>query len=211
MTAYAKKSDLELAAFIVQGNDQAFSELVSRHTDRFFALAYRTLQNQGDAEDVVQAAFIKFWQRPQLWNSDKSKFTTWFYRVIINACHDLRRRGVKQKSLEVTLAQETISSVSSEEQGIEKRQAERWRKNCIESGIRSLPAAQRDALNLVVYCEVAQKEAAEILGIKLKALESVLYRAKRNLIEHVEKASTERSATLAPLNQQLEKVANEKS
>ena len=198
MTAYANKSDLELADFIVQGNDQAFSELVSRHTDRFFALAYRTLQNQGDAEDVVQTAFIKFWQRPQLWNSDKSKFTTWFYRVIINSCHDLYRRGLKQKSLENSLAHEYIASVESEELCIEKRQAERWRKNCIESGIRSLPAAQRDALNLVVYCEVAQKEAAEILGIKLKALESLLHRAKKNLVKHVDEQALSSSTKQQP-------------
>lgn len=201
MNAYANKSDLDLAGFIVQGNDEAFAELVSRHTDRFFALAYRTLQSRVDAEDVVQTAFIKFWQRPQLWNSDKSKFTTWFYRVVINACHDLHRRSLKQKILETSLAQQSMTSVDSEELGVEKRQAERWRKNCIESGIRSLSASQRDALNLVVYCEIAQKEAAEILGIKLKALESLLHRAKKNLVKHVEK-----QALLTPSKHQQPRV-----
>lgn len=203
MTAYTNNTDLELAGFIVQGNDDAFAELVSRHTDRFFALAYRTLQNRGDAEDVVQTAFIKFWQRPQLWNSDKSKFTTWFYRVVINACYDLHRRGVKQQSLETSLAQEYISSVDSVELSMEKWQDERWRNNCVESGIRSLSASQRDVLNLVVYCEVAQKEAAEILGVKLKALESLLHRAKKNLVKHVEE-----QALSSSIKQQSRAVAH---
>jgi len=207
VSAYANKSDLELACFTAQGNDLAFAELVGRHTDRFFALAYRTLQHRGDAEDVVQAAFIKFWQRPHLWNVGKSKFTTWFYRVIINACHDLQRRRVNQKSLEYSLVERSDSAVESEEFGVEKRESETWRRACIESGIRGLPLSQRDALNLVVYCEISQKEAAQILGIKLKALESLLYRAKKNLAKHVDQKQSQERAEFSPLTEQQEAVA----
>ena len=202
MAEYASKSDPQLVALICQGNQYAFAELVQRHTDLFFALAYRTLQSGGDAEDVVQKAFIKFWQRPQLWNPDKSKFTTWFYRVIINACHDLQRRGARQRVLESSLAEQSEVCVDSEELGIEQRQLESWRRECVESGIRALPTSQRAALNLVVYCEIAQKEAAEILGVKLKALESLLQRAKKNLIKHVQEKSLE-----SPLTEQIKTEA----
>ena len=186
MSETAIKSDLELAELVRQGCHLAFGELVTRHTDRFFALAYRTLQNQRDAEDVVQAAFIKFWQRPELWNAEQSKFTTWFYRVIVNACHDLHRKAATQRSFESTLAEGPSLFVASEEVGMAIRQSDEWRKQCVESGIQILPIAQRDALNLVIYCEIAQKDAADILGITLKALESTLFRAKKNLSKYVQ-------------------------
>lgn len=187
MSAYSDKTDTQLVEFIVNGNHAAFSEMVTRHTDKFFALAFRTLQNQAAAEDVVQAAFIKFWQRPQMWQANKAKFTTWFYRVIINACHDYQRRHSREVWAEPEVFESALPHSPSEELQADTKQYERWRKSCLESGIRSLPSAQRDALNLVVYGELPQKHAADILGVSLKALESLLVRAKRNLTAHVEK------------------------
>jgi RNA polymerase sigma-70 factor (ECF subfamily) len=186
MTSYDDKSDTELVEFIVNGNHAAFSQLVVRHTDKFFALAYRTLQNQAAAEDVVQMAFIKFWQRPQMWAVEKSKFTTWFYRVIINACHDHQRRFVREMSAEPADFESALPSSPSVERQIDAEQSRCWRQSCLESGIRKLPNSQRDALNLIVYSELPQKQAAEILGISLKALESLLVRAKKNLRKHIE-------------------------
>ena len=207
MNAYADKSDLQLVALISKANEQAFAELVHRHTDRFFALAYRTLGNQGDAEDVVLASFLKLWQRPHLWDPQKSKYTTWFYRVIINACHDLQRKYARQHSLESSLAEQTIINIDSEEALIEKRQTQHWRSQCLESGIIALPASQRDALNLVVYCEIAQKEASEIMGIKLKALESLLHRAKKNLAKYVEQKVNDRTASSSTLKEPIKRGA----
>lgn len=187
MSAYANKSDAELVRFISDGNELAFAELVARHTDRFFALAFRTLRSQGDAEDVLQTAFIKFWQRPHLWRPDQAKFTTWFYRVIINACHDLQRQSSRQMLLQTSFAEQLSVCVDSELTDMENRQTADKRRATVEAGIRALPASQQDALNLVVYSEIAQREAAEILGVSLKALESTLHRAKKNLHDYVEK------------------------
>lgn len=188
MSAYSDKSDAQLAEFIVDGNHAAFAELVTRHTDKFFALAYRTLQHQGDAEDVVQNAFFKFWQRPHLWRADKSLFTTWFYRVIINACHDHKRRYSREVSAEQETFERAMPKSPSEEVNVSDQQELKWRKFRLESAIQSLPASQRDALNLVVYTELPQKQAADILGVSLKALESLLVRAKRNVSKHVANA-----------------------
>jgi RNA polymerase sigma-70 factor (ECF subfamily) len=187
VSSYANKSDAELVRFICDGNELAFAELVVRHTDRFFALAFRTLRVQGDAEDVVQTAFIKFWQRPYLCDTEKAKFTTWFYRVIINACYDQQRQANRQQLLQMSFAEQSNDCVDSELTSIENRQEADWRRESVESGIRALPSKQQDAINLVVYSEIPQKEAAEILGVSLKALESTLHRAKKNLHSHVEK------------------------
>ena len=115
MGGYADQDDAALAALICMGNQSAFAELVERHTDRFFALAFRTLSNRGDAEDIVQSAFIKFWQKPTLWKSSRSKFTTWFYRIVLNACHDHLRRSSKVSYMAPEGLEEKSGSVHSEQ------------------------------------------------------------------------------------------------
>ncbi|RBP53284.1 RNA polymerase sigma factor [Arenicella xantha] len=184
MSAYATIEDQPLVDLIKAGNHAAFAELVNRHTDAFFALAFRSLQNAHDAEDVVQNAFIKFWTRPSMWDPRQAKFTTWFYRVILNACHDLQRRSNRQVNMaseDFDLLESTLATSAT----VEAEQHLKWQRRYLEQAIRSLPTAQRDALNLAVYCEMPQREAAEILGISLKAFESLLVRAKRHLHQFV--------------------------
>lgn len=178
---YTQLSDGDLMPMVVAGNHDAFAELVKRHTQQFFALAFRSLQHQGDAEDVVQNAFIKLWQNPRLWNPEKSKFTTWFYRVIVNACHDYRRKHKRLLGVDDNILEAASEPVTSEQNLLERQQQLNWQQQCLEVAINQLPTSQSDALNLVVYSELPQKQAAEIMGISLKALESLLVRAKRSI------------------------------
>ncbi len=153
-------------------NHQAFSELVTRHSDRFYALSYRTLFNQSDAEDVVQESFLKLWRKPSLWQPKKgSQFTTWFYRLIVNACYDLNK---KKSSQETSLIDQDYEQVA-EDEGISQQLSD------IESALKNLPERQRTALNLCFYEGLTNKEASGIMGIRLKALQSLIMRAKAAL------------------------------
>lgn len=182
-------SDASLMSLTCSGEHNAFAEIVARHTDRYFALAFRTLQNSSDAEDVVQNAFIKLWQKPTAWDGDKSKFTTWFYRVIINACHDHIRKNKNYVSAEEEVLDSMAEPSSSEQASLEQSQTDSWRKKSLTIAIKELPASQRDAINLVVYLAIPQKEVAEIMGLSVKAVESLLVRAKRAISDSVQAQS----------------------
>ena len=91
--AWPDKGDQELLALIQDGSHQAFAELVKRHTERFYRLAYRYVQNRETAEDLVQDAFLRLWENPAIWQPDRnSKFTTWFYRIVVNLCLDWQKK-----------------------------------------------------------------------------------------------------------------------
>lgn len=180
--------DDKLMALVREGNHDAFAELVRRHTQQFFALAQRMLQNTGDAEDIVQNAFIKLWQRPSSWNAGKSQFSTWFYRVILNACHDHQRKHKRWVKADQPFLEAALQPVASEQVLLEQQQNDLQQQRYLEAAIADLPTSQRDALNLVVYSALPQKQAAEIMGISLKALESLLVRAKRSLAKNVAQA-----------------------
>ena len=93
------KSDRELVHDFQKNNDEdAFTELVHRHYSRAYQIAYGTLSNREDAEEVVQDTFVRIHRALPSFRGD-SEFTTWMYRIVINLCNNKFRwqriRGVK--------------------------------------------------------------------------------------------------------------------
>ena len=169
-------SDEELMVRVQSADHEAFSILVSRHTRMFYAAAYRMYPHQDEAEDIVQEAFLKLWHRPEIWKADKgAKFTTWFYRVVTNLAIDYARKKKNTKGSEV-LDRITDDSASQQDtMEVDQQQ------QMLEQAIQKLPERQRIALNLCFYEELSNKEAAEIMEVGVKALESLLMRAKAGL------------------------------
>jgi RNA polymerase sigma-70 factor (ECF subfamily) len=177
--AWRDKDDHELLKLIQEGNGQAFAALVERHTGRFYRLAYRYLQNKEAAEDMVQDAFLKLWENPALWQPERnSKFTTWFYRVVVNLCLDMRKR----KS---AAPLEDDSTVIDERERTEERMIRVQEQEALEKAIAGLPERQRMALNLCFDEGLTNQEAAEVMGLRLKALQSLIMRAKTTLKERM--------------------------
>jgi len=197
MSDWAQESDDGLMAEVRKGNHDAFAALVTRHSQHFYALAYRTLGNQDDAQDIVQNAFVKLWQKPQLWQPNKAKFTTWFYRVIVNACHDYRRKYGRSVNVDNSMFEELSRPVDSEQAALEDKQNVSRQQQALEFSIANLPSSQRDAINLVVYSELPQKQAAQVLGVSLKALESLLIRAKRAMAKTVNEFEDNNAAIMS--------------
>jgi len=178
-TAWPEKDDHELLALIQDGNGQAFATLVERHTERFYRLAYRYLQSKAAAEDVVQDAFLKLWENPAIWQPERnSKFTTWFYRVVVNLCLDLRKRKVP-----VTLDEEI--PLIDDREPVDEAMVKFQEQKALEKEIAALPERQRTALNLCFDEGLSNQEAAAVMGVKLKALQSLVMRAKTTLKERM--------------------------
>jgi RNA polymerase sigma-70 factor (ECF subfamily) len=169
-------ADEELVARIGRGDQGAFHVLVERYLDRSLALAQRILGNRSDAEDVVQDAFLRVWTHAARWRVDGARFGTWFYRVVVNRCLDHTRRAVPV-SLDVAegLADTAPDGVAL----VYRRQIAQQ----VATAMVQLPDRQRAALALCYYEEMSQAEAADVLGVSVGAVESLLVRARRRLRE----------------------------
>jgi RNA polymerase sigma-70 factor, ECF subfamily len=175
MSTPSSETDEQLLGLIQRGNHQAFSTLVERHNLRFYRLAYRYLQSRDAAEDVVQDAFLKLWEDPSRWQAQhRTKFTTWFYRVVVNLCLDRQK-----KKTPVELDSETLLPENGE--SIDETMIRAQEQNRLEKEIATLPERQRTALNLCFDQELTNQEAAEVMGVNLKALQSLIMRAKSTL------------------------------
>jgi RNA polymerase sigma-70 factor (ECF subfamily) len=168
-------SDEELMLKIQNKDSKAFSIIVQRHSSKYYALAFRMLSSVNDAEDLVQNAFTKLWVSSDTWNPKKaSKFTTWFYRVIVNMCLDHKR---KYK----TIYSEFQDYMRGDHDNTDHKLDQAKVRNQVEALIDSLPDRQKAALTLYFHDEFSQKEIATILETSVKGVESLLQRAKKNL------------------------------
>lgn len=174
------KDDHELLALLREGSHAAFAELTRRHSDRFYRLAYRYMRQREAAEDIVQDAFLKLWVHPDQWQpGHNARFTTWFYRVVINLCLDAQKRKTP-----LPLAEEfeiaDDAQAAQDDALIEQRE-----QAALEAAIAALPERQYTALNLCFVNDLSNQEAAEVMGLTLKALQSLIMRAKAVLKEQL--------------------------
>lgn len=171
--------DDDLMRRIGQGDRQAFGRLVSLYVDRASALAGRITGNRSDAEEIVQEAFLRVWQKAPQWRGradhpEGAQFGTWFYRVLVNLCLD-RKRKPGHDPLEA--AGEIVDPALGAAEIAEGHEIGRR----VSAAVDALPERQRAALALCYYDELSNIEAAEILGLSVGAVESLLVRARRTL------------------------------
>ena len=170
----AENSDDGLLSQVAAGDRRAFAQLMDRHIDRAHALARRVLGNKSDAEDVVQDAFMKVWQKAGQWQPGRAQFSTWLYRVVVNRCLDLKRKPVNA-------ALDNVAEQSDDRPDAYEDIETRQRNAKIQAAVADLPERQRTAIALSYTAGMSNAQAAETMEISVKAFESLLVRAKREL------------------------------
>jgi RNA polymerase sigma-70 factor (ECF subfamily) len=157
-----------------QGGDMgAFEELVRRHQRGLFSYLYRMCRNTSDAEEMAQAAMIKAWEKLAGFRG-ASSFKTWLYRIGTNLCLNLRTRRKPTEEMDETLA-------APDSERPEQAFQQKVREDAVRGALERLPADQRAALVLSVYQDMSYKEIAETMGKTVRAVDSLLFRAKTNV------------------------------
>jgi RNA polymerase sigma factor (sigma-70 family) len=159
---------------VAAGDALAFERLVKRHTPMVHAIAWRMLGDAVEAEDVVQETFVKLWVNAKGWTPAGGGLGGWLRRISTNASLDrLRRpRFVSDEALP-----ERVDEAPQADLAIDGAR----RRAAVAASIQALPDRQRAAIVLTYYEGVPNAEAASILGIGVKALESLLVRARQAL------------------------------
>ncbi|SFB08168.1 RNA polymerase, sigma subunit, ECF family [Poseidonocella pacifica] len=174
--AQSDATDDALLARFARGDRVAAQSLTLRLTPRAFAQAKRMLNDVTEAEDVAQEAMLRLWRIAPDWRPGEAKVTTWLYRVVANLCTDRlrRRRGV---------GLDAIAEPEDPAPGAERLLQDRDRASALETALQALPERQREAVVLRHLDGCANPEIAEIMGVGVEAVESLIARGKRKLSE----------------------------
>lgn len=162
-----------------QGDRRAASILVERHTDKIYAVCFRTLRSRAAAEDAAQETFLRLWKHASKWRPKGAKFETWLYRVAMNICLDqLRKR--KREAPEESAPEQADDAPRQDEEVFAAE-----RRVMVGDALASLPDRQRAAITLCHYQELSNIEAAQIMEISVDALESLLARGRLSMRERL--------------------------
>lgn len=167
------KTDEELMLLIANGHRLAFEHLVRRHTAYALAMA-RRLCGAGEAEDVVQDAFIKVWVNAGHWHAGRAKFTTWLYRILANT-------GIDRLRARKTATDIEWDQLADPHPNAEASMDARQENKVVAQAVQKLPEKQRLALALCYQQEMTNREAADVMKVHIKAFEAHLGRARRAL------------------------------
>jgi RNA polymerase sigma-70 factor, ECF subfamily len=173
----APLGDAELLARHVDGDPDAFSELVARHRDRLWAVALRTLGQPEDAADALQNALLSAYRGAAGFRGG-SAVTTWLHRIVVNACLDLaRRRAVRPTE---PLRDDPASELPGRDSV-----SERETSLAVMAALRTLPPEQAAAVVLVDIEGFPVNEVAEMLEVPVGTVKSRCARARARLAEQL--------------------------
>lgn len=168
--------DSELMLRASGGETDAYRELFDRNYARAVNVAYRYLGDKDLAEDVAMDAFAKVYESRRKFRGD-AKFTTYLHRILVNLSINASRRASRtspQDIDELDLASPAETDPAEAAQRAEVARA-------VKKAVLALPDRQRVALILTRYESMSYQNAAESMGVSIKALESLLHRAKHGI------------------------------
>lgn len=181
----APATDRELVARALDGHQPSFGALMTRHRDAVFRLARHHTGDEGEALDVCQEAFISAFASLNRFDPERP-FRAWILRIGINKCRDWARRRAVRRLLRMAKPLDDAQHVADagpdpEAAAISAREMAR-----ISAALASLPANLKDPLILCRMEGLSMAEAADVLGLTEKAVETRIYRARQKLSQILE-------------------------
>jgi len=168
-----------------QNERSAFDELVYLYRNKGFAVAYNFVGNAEDAKDVLQEAFIKVYLNIKKFK-EQAKFSTWFYRIVVNCSLDfLRRRKTMRKVFTQNLLDEEGKVQQFEDKRYEpgKILMNEELSSVLDNCILELPEKQKVCFILKHQNGLSNQEIAHVLKCTISTVKVHLFRAVRNLQE----------------------------
>jgi RNA polymerase sigma-70 factor (ECF subfamily) len=170
-------SDEALLAAYLRGDPQAFGQLVNRHERRIYGLCLRILGNREDAEDATQEAFLAALRKAASFRR-AAAFSTWLYRIAVNAATDqARRRGrARLTTLDPEDAGLTAATGSDLGEAVTAAVA-------VQTALTQVPEEFRVAVVLCDLYRIPYADAAQILEVPVGTVKSRVFRGRAALAD----------------------------
>jgi len=175
-------SDQDLAALAHARRDDACRELLRRYKTDVYRLIVKQIGDADEAMDLTQETFVAGFSALERYDRDRS-FRTWIARIALNKCRDWARRRRVRAFFSRALPLESAHNVATDIPSPDAEATDRRELARVRGAIDQLPQNLREVLLLRGVDEVSQAEAAVILRVSEKTVETRLYRARTKLRE----------------------------
>jgi RNA polymerase sigma-70 factor (ECF subfamily) len=178
-----QENDHSVVRAVLAGDKEAYGVLVRAHSGTVFRVVFRMIGNDADAEEIVQEAFLRGYQRLESFQQ-RSSFGTWIYRIAVNCALDrINRPGIQAeyRAGEENDPDEKTVQVVAQDADPERSLLSREITAVQERAMRRLTATEKTAFVLRHHEERSVNEIAEVLGIAPNAAKNAVFRAVQKL------------------------------
>lgn len=166
---------------ILNGNTQLFSHIVKNYQAQVANLTYKLCGSKLDVEEVTQQVFVELYSALPRFKF-QSKLSTFIYRITVNVVSKLLTHDKRNVPFDEDLSSLRLQPLPSAEQEIVKQE----KINQLRSCIGKLQQEQRTALVLYTFNDFSYKDIASVMQVSLAKVESLIFRAKKNLKKMLE-------------------------
>jgi RNA polymerase sigma-70 factor (ECF subfamily) len=175
--------DRERVLLALDGDQDAFTDLVLDYQRSVYNLTFRMLGDSVEAEDAAQEAFLRAYRNLERYDMTRS-FKTWVLSIASNFCIDIiRKRRLSLLSLDDLLPGEVMSAI--EHQSIEELMVDGERDRSVQEMMALLKADERAIIILRYWNDLSYEEIADALGINVGVVKSRLFRARQALANRI--------------------------
>jgi len=169
-------------------DEDAYHQLIKTNKNRIYSVCFGILRNKEDAEEIAMDVFMKVFDSIHDFKSQSSLYT-WMHRIAITTSLDLVRKRKTKKNfynfIEKVHLDKVIHSLKIKEEQTDSYLLKDEKEKIVHRALSILPESQRVALTLNKIKGIDQKEISEIMGISVTNVQTIIYRAKRNLKKHI--------------------------
>lgn len=169
---------------LASGHNAALNGIMERHAGKLFNYLFRCLQNEEDAGDAAQETFVRVYQNRNKFDPNQ-KFSTWLYTIATNLVKDRYRHRSRHPQVSLDAENETGGNlgetISEIRPGPSESLQEEERAVAVREAVGRLPEELRASLILSEYEELSHAEIGKVLNCSSKAVETRIYRARKQL------------------------------
>jgi RNA polymerase sigma-70 factor (ECF subfamily) len=170
----------------VKGNDRiAFRQLVESYSDFAFSVAFRVINDQDDAKDIVQEAFIKVWEK-RVSIKHNGSFKWWLRKVIVNSCYDLLRKR-KRQTWNISENDQRLMQLLISDEETDKNLTNSELSAVIRTLTGKLSPKQKLVFTLLEIEGLSHDEIAETTGMNKESIKSNLFHARKEICRMIKK------------------------
>jgi RNA polymerase sigma-70 factor (ECF subfamily) len=188
LTLADEPADQALTARAVKGDQQAFAVLMRRHKGWLYRFVRRYVPDAEEAYDVLQESFAAAWSGLSRYDPERP-FEIWLRRIALNKCRDrARKAAVRRVLFGFAGPPESRPEIADPARPPDVAAASSQALSRLEAAIAALPRGLKEPLVLTALEGLSHKEAGEILGMNAKAVETRVYRARKQLASVLERS-----------------------
>ncbi|PIP13381.1 MAG: hypothetical protein COX49_02255 [bacterium (Candidatus Stahlbacteria) CG23_combo_of_CG06-09_8_20_14_all_40_9] len=168
--------DKDFVIRLKSGDKRAFEKLLTEYKNMIYTIVNRMVYNKNKVDDLLADIFVKVYQNIQRFD-ERSKLSTWMYRIAYNHCLDHIRKA-KRDSLEAYEPLDSMFDLSSNGLDAEKMVLKEEREQVLYALVDSMPERYRMVLNFYYFEGISYNDISEIMGIPMGTVKTYLFRAK---------------------------------